>query len=80
MYKRQLESSDADVEKILKKETDAAIAASFNVLRSRIDHFGVTQPNIMPVSYTHLRRKIERKKQACVFAGPTTRPEGRTNS
>lgn len=39
-----LESSDADVEKILKKETDAAIAASFNVLRSRIDHFGVTQP------------------------------------
>jgi len=29
-----LESSDADVEKILKKETDAAIAASFNVLRS----------------------------------------------
>ena len=26
------------------------------------------------------RRKIERKKQACVFAGPTTRPEGRTNS
>ena len=42
-----LESSDADVEKILKRETEAAIAASFNVLRSRIDHFGVTQPNIM---------------------------------
>ena len=41
-----LESSDADVEKILKKETEAAINASFNVLRSRIDHFGVTQPNI----------------------------------
>ena len=29
---------------------------------------------------TRGRRKIERKKQACVFAGPTTRPEGRTNS
>ena len=39
-------SSDAEVEKILRKETDDAISASFNVLRSRIDHFGVTQPNI----------------------------------
>ena len=44
-----LESSDADVEKILKKETEAAINASFNVLRSRIDHFGVTQPNIQKI-------------------------------
>lgn len=42
-----LESSNEDVEKVLKRETEAAIAASFNVLRSRIDHFGVTQPNIM---------------------------------
>ena len=41
-----LESSDADVEKILKKETEAAIGASFNVLRSRIDQFGVVAPNI----------------------------------
>ena len=48
-----LESSDADVEKILKKETDAAIAASFNILRSRIDHFGVTQPNIMRLPNSH---------------------------
>ena len=48
-----LESSDADVEKILKRETDAAIAASFNVLRSRIDHFGVTQPNIMRLPNSH---------------------------
>ncbi|MBR2025910.1 MAG: protein translocase subunit SecD [Alistipes sp.] len=38
--------SDAEVVKILKEETDAAIAASFNILRSRIDRFGVTQPNI----------------------------------
>lgn len=42
-----LESSNEEVEKVLKRETEAAIAASFNVLRSRIDHFGVTQPNIM---------------------------------
>ena len=48
-----LESSDADVEKILKRETEAAIAASFNVLRSRIDHFGVTQPNIMRLPNSH---------------------------
>lgn len=48
-----LESSNADVEKILKRETEAAIAASFNVLRSRIDHFGVTQPNIMRLPNSH---------------------------
>ena len=48
-----LESSDADVEKVLKRETEAAIAASFNVLRSRIDHFGVTQPNIMRLPNSH---------------------------
>ena len=48
-----LESSDADVEKMLKRETEAAIGASFNVLRSRIDHFGVTQPNIMRLPNSH---------------------------
>ncbi|HBV49278.1 MULTISPECIES: protein translocase subunit SecDF [unclassified Alistipes] len=48
-----LESTNADVEKILKRETEAAIAASFNVLRSRIDHFGVTQPNIMRLPNSH---------------------------
>ena len=39
-------STDEEVLKVLRSETDAAIAASFNILRSRIDHFGVTQPNI----------------------------------
>ena len=39
-------SSNDEVVKVLRNETDAAIAASFNILRSRIDHFGVTQPNI----------------------------------
>lgn len=48
-----LESTDADVEKVLKRETEAAIGASFNVLRSRIDHFGVTQPNIMRLPNSH---------------------------
>ncbi|MFI3277920.1 MAG: protein translocase subunit SecDF [Rikenellaceae bacterium] len=39
-------STNAEVEEVLRRETDGAISASFNILRSRIDHFGVTQPNI----------------------------------
>ncbi len=39
-------STDAEVEKVLRQETEAAISTSFKVLRSRIDRFGVTQPNI----------------------------------
>ena len=42
----QVGMSDEEVVKILKKETDDAISASFNIIRSRIDHFGVMQPNI----------------------------------
>ena len=42
-------SSNEEVIKVLRAETDAAIAASFNILRSRIDHFGVTQPNIQRI-------------------------------
>ena len=39
-------SSNADVIKVLRKSADGAIENSFNVLRNRIDRFGVTQPNI----------------------------------
>lgn len=39
-------SSDAEVEKALREEVSAAIDNSFNVLRTRIDRFGVVQPNI----------------------------------
>ncbi len=42
-------STNDEVVKVLRNETDAAIAASFNILRSRIDHFGVTQPNIQRI-------------------------------
>ncbi len=42
-------STNEEVVKVLRNETDAAIAASFNILRSRIDHFGVTQPNIQRI-------------------------------
>ena len=39
-------SSDAEVEKILREEVKAAVDNSYNVLRTRIDRFGVVQPNI----------------------------------
>ena len=39
-------SSDAEVEKVLREEVKAAVTNSYNVLRTRIDRFGVVQPNI----------------------------------
>ena len=40
------ESSDAEVISVIRTEAESAVANSFNVLRSRIDRFGVTQPSI----------------------------------
>ena len=40
------ESTDAEVIEVIRAEAESAIANSFNVLRNRIDRFGVTQPNI----------------------------------
>ena len=40
------QSTDAQVEKVLREEVKAAINNSYNVLRTRIDRFGVVQPNI----------------------------------
>ena len=40
------QSSDAVVEKVLREEVKAAVDNSYNVLRTRIDRFGVVQPNI----------------------------------
>ena len=40
------QSSDADVEKVLRESLKSAIDNSFNVLRTRIDLFGVVAPNI----------------------------------
>ena len=39
-------STDAEVEKVLREEIKAAVDNSYNVLRTRIDRFGVVQPNI----------------------------------
>ena len=40
------ESTDAQVIDVIRKEAASAISNSFNVLRNRIDRFGVTQPSI----------------------------------
>lgn len=44
--KVSLNSSNDEVVKVLREEAESAIANSYNVLRSRIDRFGVAQPNI----------------------------------
>ena len=45
-----LNSSNQEVEKVLREEVDGAIDNSFRVLRTRIDRFGVVQPNIQKLS------------------------------
>ena len=45
-----LTSTNAEVEKVIREEVDGAIQNSFNVLRTRIDRFGVVQPNIQKLS------------------------------
>jgi SecD/SecF fusion protein len=39
-------TSNADVLKVIREEADNAIANSFNIISTRIDHFGVTSPNV----------------------------------
>lgn len=41
-----------EVLKIIRNEADGAIDNSFNILRNRIDRFGVTQPNIQKIAST----------------------------
>src|SRR5665647_1992005 len=43
-------SSNQDVLKVLDTEVESAIANAFNILRTRIDRFGVVQPNITQLS------------------------------
>ena len=40
------ESTDEQVIEVIRAEAESAVSNSFNVLRNRIDRFGVTQPNI----------------------------------
>ena len=50
--KVSLTSTNAEVEKVVREEVEGAIDNSFNVLRTRIDRFGVVQPNIQKLSQT----------------------------
>ena len=52
-------STDAEVEAVVRAEVDAAIANSFNVLRTRIDRFGVAQPNIQELEGSMGRIMVE---------------------
>lgn len=50
--KIQPESTNDEVIKVIREEAESAISNSFNVLRNRIDRFGVTQPNIQRLGST----------------------------
>jgi len=42
-------STNDEVLEVIRKQTDAAIDNSFNIIRTRIDRFGVAQPNVQPL-------------------------------
>ena len=52
-------STDDEVEKVLREEVNTAIDNSFLVLRTRIDRFGVVQPNIQRVEGQSGRIMVE---------------------
>jgi SecD/SecF fusion protein len=45
-----LESSDSEILDIINSEVENAIDRSFNILRTRIDRFGTSQPNIQRIA------------------------------
>lgn len=45
-----LESSDSEILDIINTEVENAIGRSFNILRTRIDRFGTSQPNIQRIA------------------------------
>ena len=53
------QSSDGEVEKALRAEAESAIDNSFNVVRTRIDKFGVVQPNIQKLEGQQGRIMVE---------------------
>lgn len=52
-------SSDAEVEKVLRQSVNEAVDNSFKVLRTRIDRFGVVQPNIQKIEGQNGRIMVE---------------------
>ncbi len=53
------QSTDSEVEKVLREEVQAAIDNSFRVVRTRIDKFGVVQPNIQKLEGQQGRIMVE---------------------
>ena len=53
------QSTDSEVEKVLREEVQSAIDNSFNVVRNRIDKFGVVQPNIQKLEGQEGRIMVE---------------------
>ena len=53
------QSSDAEVERALRTEVQSAVDNSFNVVRNRIDKFGVVQPNIQKLEGQSGRIMVE---------------------
>ena len=52
-------STDSEVESVLRESVDEAVNNSFNVLRTRIDRFGVVQPNIQKIEGASGRIMVE---------------------
>lgn len=52
-------STDSEVEKVLRSEVSSAIDNSLNVVTTRIDQFGVVQPNIQKVQGAEGRISVE---------------------
>ena len=53
------QTSNEEIIVVLKEEVDAAVGNSFNVLRTRIDRFGVAQPNIQELAGKQGRIMVE---------------------
>lgn len=53
------QSSDSEVERALRAEVQSAVDNSFNVVRNRIDKFGVVQPNIQKLEGQSGRIMVE---------------------
>ena len=53
------QSTDAEVERVLRSEVKSAVSNAYNVLRTRIDRFGVVQPNIQELEGSMGRIMVE---------------------
>ena len=53
------QTSNEEIIAVLKEEVNAAVSNSFNVLRTRIDRFGVAQPNIQELAGKQGRIMVE---------------------